>query len=305
MISIIICSINNGYLKNVSENISKTIGIEYELLVWDNLFEKKGICAVYNMLAEQAKFPLLCFLHEDVFFETDGWGAILSAAFRDIPRAGVVGLAGSSYKSAMYSGWHTNNSLYDYFNYSHLTNGIRRKVRQPADSTENVFPVVCIDGVFIACRREIWRDILFDEQRLRGFHFYDIDFSLRAAGKYGVVVIMNIDLVHITQGGDYGDRWVEAAMQFHAECAGRLPFYLGGTPGARQVRVEESGVAALWLDRLKGEKISLRNKWRWVMRQGLWRRGISLWYPIVRFILFRPLKLYKLQRIIKKLRTSP
>lgn len=304
MISIIICSINNGYLQNVSENISKTIGTGYELLVWDNHVEKKGICEVYNRMAERAKFPLLCFLHEDVLFETEGWGKILLNFFRDYPGTGVAGLAGSACKSAMFSGWHTNNSRYDYFNYTHRTNGVDHKVRQPADAAGNVFPVVCIDGVFIVSRREVWQDLRFDEARLKGFHFYDIDFSLRAAKKYGVTVLMNIDLVHITQGGDYGDRWVESAMRFHAEEAGRLPYYLGGTPGPAQVGEDETIVAGLWLDRLKGERISFRNRCRWLRRQRLLSRGITLWYPILRFLLFRPLRLNIVQRLAKKIRSS-
>lgn len=304
MISIVICSINNGYLKNVSENISKTIGVEYELLVWDNIFEKKGICEVYNILADKARFPLLCFLHEDVFFETDSWGVTLEEMFAEHPEAGVVGLAGSSYKSAMYSGWYTHNNRYDYFNYTHLTNGVRHKFRQPADPMSNVFPVVCIDGIFIACRREVWKDILFDENRLKGFHFYDIDFSLRAAMKYGVVVLMTIDLVHITQGGDYGDRWVETAFKYHTSADVRMPVYVNGLPSLPEVKADEKDIGAFWLDRLKIEKISLKNKWKWIMRQRLFPRGLSLWYPIVRFIVFRPMKLYRLQKLIKKMRSG-
>lgn len=304
MISIIICSINNDYLRTVTENISKTIGVEYELLVWENIYEKKGICEVYNLMAEQARFPLLCFLHEDVLFTTDNWGLILAGVFGEHPEIGVAGLAGSAYKSAMFSGWHTNNDRFDYFNYTHRTNGVDHLDRHPVDPQGDVFPVVCVDGVLIACSRQVWRDIRFDEQNLRGFHFYDIDFSVRAARKYGVAVMMNIGLVHITQGGDYGDRWVEAAMNYHTRQDGRLPFYLQGPPEPPQIVEDELLVASLWLDRLKNEKISLRNKLAWIRLQRLMGRGPTLWYPILRFLIFRPFRLDSVQRLIKNIRSS-
>jgi hypothetical protein len=300
MISINICSINQGYLRNVSENISKTIGIEHELLVWDNRNEKKGICEVYNIMAKKAKYPYLCFLHEDIFFETPGWGLTMTGLFRDNPRTGVIGVAGSTYKSAMFSGWYTGNKHHDYYNYTHRINGVDHKERQPTVNEEVFYPVVCIDGVLIACRREVWEDTQFDAENLKGFHFYDIDFSLRAARKYGIGVTMQIDMVHITQGGDYGNRWVEAAEQYHSRESGRLPYYLEGKIDSRPIKELESNVARGWLNRLKTEPISLHNKWIWIHKQALLRQIGTLWYPIIRFLVFRPFKLQRVLRLIKR-----
>ena len=61
MLSLIICSINPVYLQQVKENIDSTIGVQYELLIWDNRETQKGICEVYNKMALQATFPYLCF----------------------------------------------------------------------------------------------------------------------------------------------------------------------------------------------------------------------------------------------------
>jgi hypothetical protein len=300
MISIIICSINKDYLRDVSENILRTIGIEYELLVWDNRHEKKGICEAYNRMAAQANFPYLCFLHEDILFETSGWGSLLAARFRDDPKVGVIGIAGSAYKSALFSGWLTADKTFDFFNITHRADGISRLMRQPMAGGAGAHPVVCIDGVFMACRREVWADILFDAQGLKGFHFYDIDFSLRAARKYGEIVTMDIDLLHITQGGDYGNSWVEIAMLYHRTHAGNLPEFLEGSLSPQQTGKTELQVARAWLDRLKTERISLRNKVRWIFRQGLHRHALLLWYPILRFMVFQPFRLYKVQHLIRK-----
>ena len=45
---------------------------------------------------------------------------------------------------------------------------------------ENVLEeVVCLDGVFICSRKEVWQQSKFNDADLKGFHFYDIDFSLK------------------------------------------------------------------------------------------------------------------------------
>lgn len=303
MISIIICSINKGYLRDVSENILRTIGVEYELLVWDNRDENKGICEVYNLMATRAKFPYCCFLHEDVIFTTDQWGRILCDLFRDHPDAGVIGIAGSAYKSAMFSGWFTASPGFDYYNITHRVNGVDHLMRQPAGGEAGPHPVVCIDGVLMACRREVWADVRFDAEGLKGFHFYDIDFSLRAARKCGVIVTLDIDLFHITQGGDYGDRWVEAAIQYHERHADVLPSYRENLVPAAAIRRTELQIARIWLNRLKRERISFRNKLRWIGRQGLYGQLGRLWYPILRFLVYRPFRLYKLHSLLIKIQT--
>jgi len=74
MISIIICSVNTAFLEQVNKNITATIGVPYELLAWDNRDAKKGICEVYNWMASKAQYAYLCFVHEDILFETENWG---------------------------------------------------------------------------------------------------------------------------------------------------------------------------------------------------------------------------------------
>ncbi len=50
------------------------------------------------MGASQAKFNIICFLHEDVLFRSQNWGLTLVSLFADHPDLGLVGLAGSKYK---------------------------------------------------------------------------------------------------------------------------------------------------------------------------------------------------------------
>jgi len=299
MISIIICSVNQSYLKDVSENILHTIGVEYELLVWDNRIAKKGLCEVYNMMAAKAKYDHLCFLHEDILFENTGWGNVLCGVFTKNPAVGLIGVAGSNYKSRMYSGWYTGIPEFDAVNitHRHRSTGENVKIYKPVASEKDALhPVVCIDGVMMTCRKALWDEVKFDEKLIKGFHFYDIDFSLRAGAAMDIVVVLNIDIVHITLGGDYGDKWVEEAMRFHRQTQCRLPLYLH-QPNQSDA---EHRVAGHYLDRLKSEKISLTNRRKWLRDQQLYRVP-SLWYAVLRFLVYEPFQLHRLHRHLKKI----
>ncbi|HMH20594.1 MAG TPA: glycosyltransferase [Puia sp.] len=290
MLSIVICSVNPGYLADVTENIRLTIGIEFELLVWDNRQAKNGLCEVYNRMAGKARFPYICFLHEDILFTTKDWGLALTELFKSKPRAGVIGIAGGKYKSRTYSGWYTGQTDLDFINITHRIGGRDIKMTQPTTGSPGEHQVVCVDGVLIGCTRQAWEAVRFDEKVLKGFHFYDIDFSLRAAQKYEVWVTMNIDLIHITKGGDYGDNWVKEAIHYHKNRKGSLPRYDEALVSEQRVKAVERSVAARWLDWLKVQKISGKNKWEWLTGQQLYKWP-SLWYPILKFLLYRPLGL--------------
>jgi hypothetical protein len=296
MVSLIICSVNPQYLQQVKENISATIGVEYELLVWDNRQQQKGLCEIYNSMAADAKFSYIIFMHEDILFETQKWGKLIVEIFNGNPHAGLIGVAGGKYKSAQYSGWFSGNKAFDFLNITHRINGINHKLVQPENNVSEINDVVCIDGVFIACRKEIWQQVKFNEEILKGFHFYDIDFSLRASLITQVFVTLKIDIIHITQGGDYGEKWVDAAILFHEKNKIPLPRFLDGIN-----KNIEIAVAKQWLDFLKKEKISLRNKRRWITNKKLYLYP-QLYYAMLKFLIYQPLHLSALHKQTKKLK---
>ena len=177
MISVLICSADNSLLNQVKTNIEQTIWVEHEILFFDNL-EKKGISEVYNSLAARAKFSYLCFVHEDILFQTLNWGLLLADIFSKNPAIGVVGVAGSKYKSKSFSGWYSGIPGFDCANILHrYSYGDALICLQP--NKKNVLEeVVCLDGVFICSRKDVWQQSRFNDADLKGFHFYDVDFKL-------------------------------------------------------------------------------------------------------------------------------
>ncbi len=70
MLSIIISSGNQQLLAAVRLNIAETAGILHEIIAIDNTSAKRGICEVYNEGIHRAKYPMLCFMHEDTILQT-------------------------------------------------------------------------------------------------------------------------------------------------------------------------------------------------------------------------------------------
>lgn len=294
MLSIVVCSVNEELLAQLKESIAATIGIEYELLVWDNRRENLGLCEVYNRMAAHARFPFICFCHEDIVFQTPDWGPILLNLFEADEQVALIGIAGGKYKSTFLSGWYTGVGQLDYYNIIHETNSKREVLYRPEKWEATEQQVVCIDGVFMTCRRAIWSEVRFNEPILKGFHFYDIDFSLRIAQAYKVVVTNKINLLHITQGGDYGDKWVNEAFVFHQQMSALLPSSIQPV----DIRNIDLIIARNWLNRLMNEPVSWSNKIKWIIAQGLYKH-IYLSYAIVKFLLYRPFGLKAIHRLLK------
>lgn len=230
MISVVICSINPERCEILLKNISETIGVEYEAIVFDNRKANWGICRVYNHCAEKAKYPFLCFAHEDLLFGTKGWGNIIINFIERTPNCGVVGFAGgfqahrnfSSYWTGktvgnVCDGYNGNNNTYLKINY------IQCIYSNPY--CESASQVLCIDGLFHFVRRSIWEEIRYDEMRFSGFHFYDTDFTLSVSEKYNNYVLLNIDIFH-DSGGFINAEYVKNMFIFQEKWNKKLPKYI-------------------------------------------------------------------------------
>ena len=294
MISVLICSANDQLLSQVKKNIGETIGCTAEILFYDNTKNKKGICEVYNILAARAKYSFLCYVHEDVLFTTKDWGTKIINIFSDRSDIGAIGIAGSKYKSAAYSGWFTGIKEFDCANYTHRgSEGDEKVYLNPGNSS--LEEVVCLDGVFICCRKEIWQQLKFDEKEITGFHFYDLSFTLEVARICSVAVTLDIDLFHITKGGDFGNKWMETAIHFHELIKDKLPF----TKLSTIAPTVEKQITANWLDVLKNHKISMLNKINWVSNQKLYNHP-SLYYSILKFMFYSTFRLKYLHNFFKR-----
>ena len=98
MISIIISTYNSVLFEKISQSIEKTIGVEYEIVPIEN-HAKYSLCEAYNLRFEKAKYKYLCFVHEDVVFLTQQWGSRLISIMKEDESIGLIGVAGTKFKS--------------------------------------------------------------------------------------------------------------------------------------------------------------------------------------------------------------
>lgn len=288
MISVVICSVNKDFARQVKRNIEETIGVDWELILIDNLELKRGITHVYNLGASRARFGILCFVHEDVLFNTPDWGKTLVSIFQKDAAIGLVGVAGGKYKSRTFSGWATGNKSLDCCNILHLDpDGNAQRFYTNPDPAMTLQQVVVADGVFMCVPKHIWEEIPHNEALITGFHLYDLDYSFAISERYKVMVTYDIDITHLTTGGDYGNKWVNYTMDWHRHHKKQLPRSIAA-PQSLPARLE-SNVCQGWLHRLRTEKISFRNRVRWTFLSGA-VTDIMNWPYIGLFFLYRLFK---------------
>lgn len=227
MISIIVASANPDLLSRFKVNTETTIGVAYEIIVFDNANGQKGLCELYNEGARRASFDLLCFAHEDIRFETDNWGRTVVASFSDNNRLGLMGVAGGAYKSLAPSSWFCYDG-YPWLHHISVVQQFKHDLGRPDTNhslqyrADTVKKVATLDGVLLFSKKNIIRDHPFDERLLTGFHGYDIDISLTIGQFYDVAATTQLLITHFSDG-NYSLDWFKSTVQVHRKWKPLLP----------------------------------------------------------------------------------
>lgn len=238
MISVIICSAKKAALDSVTENIAATIGTAHEVIAINNPDGAFGICKAYNDGAARAKYDILCFMHEDVAFETMDWGLRAAAHLKNM-QVGLIGVAGGDTKSIVPSGWPslTFSSEINMVQHYKFIKKEAHKVFEtgyPVDKTA-LKKVCCADGMWLCTRKDVFEKYKFDEKNFTGFHGYDIDYSLQVNQSYTVAVAFDIVLHHFSEGA-LNAEWVKSTIQISEKWRSRLPFTVRDMPKSELIR---------------------------------------------------------------------
>jgi GT2 family glycosyltransferase len=225
MISIIVSTRNPEFLNSLIDSIEDTAGVDFEVITIENQGQF-SICAAYNQGLAKAKYNYLCFVHEDVIFKSPGWGLEAVSVMKNNEDIGLIGVAGSKFKSSLHLGWYVPI----------LKEMSRGCIYQGQNSFESVFDdfdpneikqqvedVVILDGVILFTKKSIFQKCFFDEKMLTGFHGYDTDFSLQVffSGKR-VVVDRAMKIFHFSLG-HFGPDKAKAEWKISKKWAGFLP----------------------------------------------------------------------------------
>jgi hypothetical protein len=224
MISIIICSKNIKLFSDLSENISKTIGCEFEIIRIKNYDNKFSIFSAYNKGFNDSTGKFIVFVHEDVIFHTKNWGNILFDLFENDSKIGLIGIAGSKIKTKNISGWWDSPEESWVMNLIQHDNG-KVKNLNIGFQGKNYEEVAVIDGVFMAIRINSF--INYFDESLNGFHCYDHNLSINSIISGYKNIVTNQILVEHFSIGNQNECWYANSYIFHKKYSRYLPIKIG------------------------------------------------------------------------------
>lgn len=236
MISIVISFYRPHFLNKLIQNIELTVGVEHEIITIENNNEF-SIGNAYNKGIASAKFPIICFIHEDLEIETENWGNKLINIFKGDPNIGLIGVAGNKKKTkAPSQTWSLSPENY-IINIKHVING---EVEHIEDGWENetLKKAMIVDGVFMAIQKN---QGLHFNSKIPGFHFYDMSISLECHIKKLQTVVTKEVLIKHYSKGSIDQSWIYPAHIFHSIYKRYLPLSLSEKPSAEEERKHLAG----------------------------------------------------------------
>ncbi len=220
MISVITCWTRPAAETIQERNIAKTIGTDHQYIMIDGS-SGIGLAEAYNQGIAHATGEIVVFIPEDVLFMKPDWGVVLQRKFAADPWLGAVGVAGTQYLFAQKCSWTAAGRPFIKGRVvHHLENGDFFAVVFSPEKGD--FPVVAIDGIFMAVKGSVLQNVAFDEECFKGNCFYDLDFCMHINHQYRLIVTTDIVLKrrHITT---FDKIWNNYGQQFLAKHADNLP----------------------------------------------------------------------------------
>lgn len=207
-VSVIICSITPAKYDRVCANYRERLaGVPHEII---GIHDARSICEGYARGLARSSGDILVFSHDDIAIHAPDFADRLQNRLAEHELLGVVGSTQLSGSGWLYSRW------------PHIHGQVGMAAATAAGFTVTAFHMrgavttgaQVLDGLFLACRRDLAEDIGFDADTFDGWHFYDFDFSYRAwrAGRR-TAVCHDFLIEHASQGGFNAD-WVRYAARF-------------------------------------------------------------------------------------------
>ena len=201
MISIIICSRKVDIPESLRQNVESTIGCDFEWIIVDNSNNQYNIFQAYNEGVARSTGDILCFMHDDILFLTDGWGGKVQRHLE--MGVGLIGVIGNHLLPDHPASWWTTSLRSGHVvQRSHVDNRntdiIFDKYRQPS---LNYSEVVTVDGLWFCMPKNLFSRIRFDEDTFHGFHCYDTDICMQVL-QLGMSVrtVFDIPIAHYSIG---------------------------------------------------------------------------------------------------------
>ncbi|MBK7660783.1 MAG: glycosyltransferase [Betaproteobacteria bacterium] len=211
-ITVVVCSVTDTKLARCRAALDAALAPGFEFIA---IRDARSLAEAYNRAIARANGEAIVFLHDDVEVISPGLDALLARA---LTRADVVGVAGTRSLAGPTLGWAGQAAMAGWLVHTDATGG-------PWDFSLLAFTaglaggMEALDGCFLAARAGAARRVGFDEGTFDGFHFYDLDFCLRARRTGHAVAVDTDILVRHASRGALGPDWQAQAGRFVAKFA--------------------------------------------------------------------------------------
>ncbi|MBT9545981.1 MAG: hypothetical protein IV090_11380 [Candidatus Sericytochromatia bacterium] len=165
------------FIRRYAQHLLQTVGVSRVQLLFFYNPGRVSLAEVYNQFLVQARFQIVCLLHDDLVFSRNrGWGRQVIRHFQHNPEFAILGVAGSLGLEEHAVAWAPPQNMLGHLwhqdpvtNQSFLSDFSGRLGTYLLES-------VTLDGLFLALHQER-TDVRFNPQ-LSGFHFYDVQLTL-------------------------------------------------------------------------------------------------------------------------------
>lgn len=157
------------------ELLKKSCGVPNPQIIPIENEGKYSLPEAYNMILEQATNDIVVLCHDDIYFDSKNWGSKLLNHFKRNSDYGILGLAGSTQLPSSAKWWEDFSKMKGIVNHEH--GGKKWESKYSASLGNQIDDVVLVDGLFIVLNTKNIKQ-KFNEE-IKGFHFYDVDFSFR------------------------------------------------------------------------------------------------------------------------------
>lgn len=169
-------------------------GVPHEVIV---IADARSMCDGYTRGTRQAKGDLLVYSHHDVEYLFDDFVEVLESA---LSQYDVIGVAGTD--KLVNPVWTHAGVGHQFGQVVSPTDEGPLNIEVYGAPAPIVGGMVAMDGLFLAARREAAERIGWDGATFDGFHFYDIDFTFRAAiAGLKLAVVPKLGFIHTSQNG--------------------------------------------------------------------------------------------------------
>ena len=160
---------------NFIDMIKKTSGVSNPEIIPVENNGQLSLTEVYNKILNDSKNDIVILCHDDIYFDSKNWGQKILKHFKRNPNYGILGLAGTTHMPKSAKWWEDFSKMKGIVNHEH--EGKKWESKYSSSLGNQIDDVVLVDGLFIVINKNKIKQPFNKE--IKGFHFYDVDFSFR------------------------------------------------------------------------------------------------------------------------------